>query len=164
MSAMAPSTDRVSAPRRGPRFTPWWVLAFVAAALLLMSLLQLVTGANDLASSGTLRATLVATIPIGLAGLGGLWSERAGVVNIGLEGMMIMGTFGAGFVLSGFAVLHQRSRGKAWRLPALWLAYGAVMMFALPVLFILVLGLTDTRRTIALTPAGPKSETRSNNS
>ena len=57
----------------------------------------MVTGANDLTQSGTIRAALIATMPIMLAGLGGLWSERAGIVNIGLEGMMILGTYGAGY-------------------------------------------------------------------
>jgi ABC-type uncharacterized transport system permease subunit len=97
MTVVDRELQRRGAPRERRRISPWWILIAVAALLLLLSLLQLVTGADDLASSGTLRATLVATVPIALAGLGGLWSERAGVINIGLEGMMILGTYGAGF-------------------------------------------------------------------
>jgi len=97
MSRTASVRDRLASVRPRGRISPWWILIGLAGVLLLLSLLQLVTGANDLASSGTLRATLIATVPIALAGLGGLWAERAGVVNIGLEGMMILGTYGAGF-------------------------------------------------------------------
>ena len=56
-------------------------------------------GKNDtdnLTSVTAAQAMLRWCVPILLAGLGGLFSERAGVVNIGLEGMMILGTwFGA---------------------------------------------------------------------
>ena len=73
------------------------LLLGAAALIVLLAVIRAVTGADDLTSSGTIGAALALAVPIAMAGLGGLWAERAGVVNIGLEGMMILGTWGAGW-------------------------------------------------------------------
>ena len=65
--------------------------------LVALSVLRVATGVNDIDSANAISAAVVAAVPLALAGLGGLWSERAGVVNIGLEGMMIMGSWSAAF-------------------------------------------------------------------
>ncbi len=81
---------------RGLRPTHRWLL-IAAGVTLLVSVVRVVTDAPGLDSTGTIHAAVLATCPILLAGIGGLWSERAGVVNIGLEGQMILGTWGAAY-------------------------------------------------------------------
>lgn len=68
-------------------------------------------------------------------------------------GATIVGAFGAGFMIAGFAALHFRTRGKDFRTPLLVLAYLSSLL-VLPALVILAIGLADTRRAFALTQVG----------
>ena len=87
----------IALQKRTFKLTGWRLAVVLAFVIALLSFVRIVTGANEIDSAGTIAAAIGFAIPIGMAGLGGLWSERSGVVNIGLEGMMILGTWGAGW-------------------------------------------------------------------
>jgi general nucleoside transport system permease protein len=62
-----------------------------------------------------LESTLRVSTPLIFAALGGMLSERSGVINIALEGMMLIGAFGAAV---GTLVTHSPWLGSAWGMGA----------------------------------------------
>ena len=93
--APAPEPQRRSLIDRLPSSRKTLLTAGVL--FMLLSFVRAVTGADALTSSTTVGVAIRATMPIMLAGMAGLWAERAGIINIGIEGMMILGTWFGGW-------------------------------------------------------------------
>jgi simple sugar transport system permease protein len=153
------------------RFERWASIGQLIAAALAVPLI-LVTGLALSAAPVTnvmnlLDESLLLATPIALGAMTGLWSERVGIINIGIEGMML-GSAGVGFMT--YAVL-----GQAQSVPWLWFAIlvgiltGGLLSMLLAVLSIryninqivagvvinlFALGLTGFLRSEVIVPSG----------
>jgi len=74
----------------GAVFGVLWVLSFLAWA----------AAGKSMSLVGLLQGSLILAVPLAFGAMGGLLNERAGVVNIAIEGQLLTGAFGAAVVAS----------------------------------------------------------------
>jgi ABC-type uncharacterized transport system permease subunit len=118
-------------------FKKWtnWVLAIVVA-LFVFGFLVWATAGKSLNLAGLLATTLNKAVPITLGALSGVICERAGVVNIAIEGMMLSGAMVSAYVGSVARIHIANETVGLWLALAAAVAMGGLLGLLLGVLSI----------------------------
>ena len=141
--------DRVPTAGRG-------LVAVVALGLFaVLGIAALVAPASDVGrlfaivvSSSTLAATLRLSVPIVMAAVGGIFAEKSGVINIGLEGLLIISAFTAvfgadvtGSLWAGYAIGVLASMALALLFAVVCIEFRADQIIAGLAVWLIALGL-----------------------
>ncbi len=80
--------------------TRWAVILAVVAGAFVFAFLVWVAAGQSMSLTGVLQSTVSRSVPIVFGALSGVLCERAGVVNIAIEGMLLSGAFVSAVVAS----------------------------------------------------------------
>ncbi|MFD6178463.1 MULTISPECIES: ABC transporter permease [unclassified Isoptericola] len=145
---------------RSGRRVPAWAIAVFAAALLVGFLAWAAAGSpRDLSVVGLLGGAVGLAVPLVYGALGGVVGERAGVVNIAIEGQLLAGAFVAAIVGSltnspwaGLVAAVVASALVALVLGVFTITYKVNQVIVGVVLNVLVIGLTSFFYSEVLVP------------
>jgi general nucleoside transport system permease protein len=130
--------------------TRWAVVLGLVALAFTFAFLTWATADKSVSLVGILQATVQRATPITFAALSGLLCERAGVVNIAIEGMLLSGAFAGAVVGSisanpwiGILAAALVGAALAWVLAVLAIRYFVDQIIAGTVINIFSLGITS---------------------
>lgn len=137
------------------------VVVIVAMVFFVGAFLGWAAAGTSFSLVGMLQASMVRATPIALGALAGLMCERAAVVNIAIEGMLLSGAFAAAIVgstvsgLAGLVAAIAVGAVMSWVLAVLTIRYRVDQIIVGVVLNLFALGLTSflTARVLATNPS-----------